>query len=95
MPLIYGGNLQSCNQRELYQEGEGIGSFFSSIFSKLIPFAAKAAKTVAGSSLAREAGQALKNSAISGLTNVAADVIGGEKLCKNPFQIIYLMREKI
>ena len=78
-PSSTGGSMRHVRQRELYQEGEGIGSFFSSIFKKLIPFATKAAKTVAGSSLAKETGKALKDSAISGLTNMAADVIGGNK----------------
>lgn len=78
-PSFTGGGLHHARQRELYQEGEGIGSFFSSIFRKLLPFATKAAKTVAGSSLAKETTKALKESAISGLTNVASDVIGGQK----------------
>ena len=78
-PSSTGGSMRHARPRELYQEGEGIGSFFSSIFRKLIPFATKAAKTVAGSSLVKETGKALKESAISGLTNVAADVIGGNK----------------
>ena len=78
-PSSTGGAINHARQRELYQVGEGIGSFFSSIFRKLIPFATKAAKTVAGSSLAKETGKALKESAITGLTNVAADVIGGDK----------------
>ena len=78
-PSNTGGSMRHVRQRELYQEGEGIGSFFSSIFRKLIPFATKAAKTVAGSSLAKETGKALKETAISGITNVAADVIGGNK----------------
>ena len=78
-PSSTGGAINHARQRELYQEREGIGSFLSSIFRKLIPFATKAAKTVAGSSLAKETGKALKESAITGLTNVAADVIGGDK----------------
>ena len=78
-PSSTGGAINHARQRELYQVGEGIGSFFSSIFRKLIPFATKAAKTVAGSSLAKETGKALKERAITGLTNVAADVIGGDK----------------
>lgn len=78
-PSNTGGSIRHVRQRELYQEGEGIGSFFSSIFKKLIPFATKAAKTVAGSSLAKETGKALKDTTISGLTNMAADVIGGNK----------------
>jgi len=71
--------MRHVRQRELYQEGEGIGSFFSSIFKKLMPIATKAVKTVAGSSLAKETGKALKDTAVSGLTNMAADVIGGNK----------------
>ena len=78
-PSNTGGSMRHVRQRELYQEGEGIGSFFSSIFKKLMPFATKAVKTVAGSSLAKETGKALKDTAVSGLTNMAADVIGGNK----------------
>ena len=78
-PSNTGGSMRHVRQRELYQEGEGIGSFFSSIFRKLIPFATKAVKTVAGSSLAKETGKVLKDTAISGLTDMAADVIGGKK----------------
>ena len=84
-PSFTGGRINHARQREVYQEGEGIGSFFSSIFKKLIPFATKAAKTVAGSSLAQETGKALKESAISGLTNVAADLIGGQKNLNESF----------
>ena len=78
-PSNTGGSMRHVSQRELYQEGEGIGSFFSSIFRKLMPFATKAVKTVAGSSIAKETAQAVKDSAISGLTNMASDVIGGNK----------------
>ena len=78
-PSSTGVSMRHVRQRELYQEGEGIGSFFSSIFKKLMPFATKAVKTVAGSSLAKETGKALKDTAVSGLTNMAADVIGGNK----------------
>ena len=78
-PSNTGGSMRHVRQRELYQEGEGIGSFFSSIFRKLIPFAAKAAKTVAGSSLVKETGKAVRDTALSGLTDMAADVIGGKK----------------
>ena len=78
-PSSTGGRINHAGQRDVYQEGEGIGSFFSSIFRKLIPFVTKTAKTVAGSSLVKGAGQALQDSAVSGLTNVAADLIGGKK----------------
>ena len=78
-PSSTGGRINHAGQRDVYQEGEGIGSFFSSIFRKLIPFVTKTAKTVAGSSIVKGAGQALQDSAVSGLTNVAADLIGGKK----------------
>ena len=78
-PSSTGGRINHAGQRDVYQEGEGIGSFFSSIFRKLIPFVTKTAKTVAGSSLVKGTGQALQDSAVSGLTNVAADLIGGKK----------------
>ena len=81
-PSSTGGRINHAGQRDVYQEGEGIGSFFSSIFRKLIPFVTKTAKTVAGSSLVKGAGQALQDSAVSGLTNVAADLIGGNKNLK-------------
>merc|ERR1712051_982735 len=44
-----------------------------------MPFATKAVKTVGGSSIAKETAQAVRDSTISGLTNMAADVIGGNK----------------
>ena len=78
-PSSTGGRINHAGQRDVYQEGEGIGSFFSSIFRKLIPFVTKTAKTVAGSSIVKGAGQALQDSAVTGLTNVAADLIGGKK----------------
>ena len=78
-PSSTGGRINHAGQRDVYQEGEGIGSFFSSIFRKLIPFVTKTAKNVAGSSLVKGTGQALQDSAVSGLTNVAADLIGGKK----------------
>jgi hypothetical protein len=78
-PSSTGGTLNDARQRQLYQEGEGFGSILSSIFRKIVPFAKKAVKTIAGSSIVKDTGKALKESAITGLTGVAADVIGGDK----------------
>ena len=78
-PSSTGGTFNDVGRRQIYQEGEGIGSFFSSIFRNIVPFATKAVKKIASSSLAKETGKALKERAITGLTNVAADVIGGDK----------------
>ena len=54
-------------------------AFFSSILRNIVPFATKAVKKIASSSLAKETGKALKEIAISGFTNVAADVISGDR----------------
>ncbi len=78
-PSSTGGTLNDARQRQLYQEGEGFGSILSSIFRKIVPFAKKAVKTIAGSSIVKDTGKALKESAITGLTGVAVDVIGGDK----------------
>ena len=78
-PSSTGGTFNDVRRRQIYQEGEGIGSIFSSIFRNIIPFATKAVKKIASSSLAKETGKALKESAISGLTNVVADVISGDR----------------
>ena len=78
-PSSTGGTFNDVRRRQIYQEGEGIGSFFSSIFRNIVPFATKAVKKIASSSLAKETGKALKEIAISGFTNVAADVISGDR----------------
>ena len=43
-PSSTGGTFSDARQRELYQEGEGLGSILSSIFRKVVPFATKAVK---------------------------------------------------
>ena len=84
-PSSTGGTFSDARQRELYQEGEGLGSILSSIFRKVVPFATKAVKEIAGSSIVKDTGKALTESAITGLTNVAADVIGGNRTLKESF----------
>ena len=84
-PSSTGGTFSNARQRQLYQEGEGLGSLLSSIFRKVIPFATKAVKKIAGSSFVKDTGKALTESAITGLTNVAADVIGGDKTLEESF----------
>ena len=61
-PSSIGGTFNDVGRRQIYQEGEGIGSFFSSIFRNTVPFATKAVKKIASSGLARETGKALKES---------------------------------
>ena len=78
-PSSTGGTFSDVRQRQLYQEGEGLGSILSSIFRKIVPFATKAVKKIAGSDIVKDTGKALTESAITGLTNVAADVIGGDR----------------
>ena len=85
-PSSTGGAFSDARQRQLYQEGEGIGSILSSIFRKIVPFATKAVKKIAGSSIVKDTGKALTESAITGLTNVAADVIGGGRTLEESFQ---------
>ena len=78
-PSSSGGSLARSYDRELYMKGEGIGSFFSSIFRKLIPAASKTIKKIAGSSIVRDTGKQLLDSGVNAAVNVAADAIGGDK----------------
>ena len=84
-PSSTGGAFSDARQRQLYQEGEGLGSILSSIFRNVAPLATKAVKKIAGSSIVKDTGKALTESAITGLTNVAADVIGGDKTLEESF----------
>ena len=84
-PSATGGRFSDARERQLYQQGEGFGSFISSIFKKIIPAASKIVKKVAGSQIIKDTGKQLADSAITGLTNVAADVIGGDKTLKESF----------
>ena len=47
--------------------------------------AAKTVKNIAGSKIAKNAGRQLADSAITGLTNVASDVIAGDKTLNESF----------
>ena len=84
-PSSTGGTFNDARQRQLYQEGEGLGSILSSIFRKVAPLATRAVKKIAGSSIVKDAGKALTESAITGLTNVAADVFGGDRTLEESF----------
>ena len=78
-PSASGGALSDADERELYMTGEGLGSFFSSIFKKILPAAANVAKKVAGSKVLRETGKQLLDSGVNAATNVAIDAISGQK----------------
>ena len=84
-PSATGGTSADARERLLYQQGEGLGSFVTSIFKKIIPMAAKTVKNIAGSKIAKNAGRQLADSAITGLTNVASDVIAGDKTLNESF----------
>ena len=84
-PSGTGGTVNDIRERQLYQHGEGIGSFFSSLFSKVLPVAARTARKIAGRKIVRDTGKQLADSAVTGLANVAADAIGGNKTIKESF----------
>ena len=71
----------------VYQRGEGIGSFFSNIFKKIIPFASKAVKKIAptvkkiaSSDIVKDTTHQLAKHGMGGTADAIADVIEG----KNP-----------
>ena len=85
-PSATGGTWADTDDRRLYMSGEGLGSFFGSLFRKIVPLASKAAKTIlpaakkiAGSKIVRETGQQLLDSGVDAIANVAANAISGEK----------------
>ena len=78
-PSNVGGTLADSRERQLYMTGEGLGSFFGSLFRKIIPAATKTIKKIAGSKIVKDTGKQLLNSGVDALTNVAADAISGEK----------------
>ena len=84
-PSSIGGRFSDSRERQLYQQGEGFGSFISSIFKKIIPAAAKTVKKIAGSRIVKDTSKQLADSAITGLTNVASDVIAGDKTLGESF----------
>ena len=61
----------------VYQRGEGLGSFFSNIFSKIAPFAKTAIKKIATSDLTKTASKQLAKHGTTAAANIAADVISG------------------
>ena len=78
-PSAIGGTINDIREHQIYQHGEGIGSFFSSLFRKFLPAAAKTVKKIASSDIVKDTGKQLVDSAITGLTNIAADAIAGKK----------------
>ena len=63
----------------LFMRGEGLGSFFGSIFRRIAPLATKAVKKVASSKILREAGKQVLDTGVSAAANVAANAISGDK----------------
>ena len=85
-PSSTGGTWADTDNRRLYMTGEGLGSFFGSLFRKIAPMASKAvknilpaAKKIAGSKIVRETGKQLLDSGVDAMANVAANAISGEK----------------
>ena len=56
-PSATGGSMNDAGERQLYQHGEGIGSIFSSLFSKFLPAAARTVKNIAQSKIVRDTGK--------------------------------------
>lgn len=86
-PSATGGTwADTQGSRKLYMTGEGLGSFFSSIFRKIVPLASKAvkkvmpvAKKIASSNIVQETGRQLLDSGVDAMTNVAVNAISGDK----------------
>ena len=74
-PSATGGSMNDAGERQLYQHGEGIGSIFSSLFSKFLPAAARTVKNIAQSKIVRDTGKQILDSTITGLTNATANAI--------------------
>ena len=81
-PSATGGSMNDAGERQLYQHGEGIGSIFSSLFSKFLPAAARTVKNIAQSKILRDTGKQILDSTITGLTNATANAISGDKTVK-------------
>ena len=81
-PSATGGSMNDAGERQLYQHGEGIGSIFSSLFSKFLPAAARTVKNIAQSKIVRDTGKQILDSTITGLTNATANAISGDKTVK-------------
>ena len=78
-PSSTGGMLADARERQLYMRGEGLGSFFGSLFRRIIPAATRTIKSIANSKIVRDTGKQLIDSGINAATNVAVDAISGEK----------------
>ena len=81
-PSATGGSMNDAGERQLYQHGEGIGSIFSSLFSKFLPAAARTVKNIAQSKIVRDTGKQILDSTITGLTNATANAISWDKTVK-------------
>ena len=81
-PSATGGSMNDAGERQLYQHGEGIGSIFSSLFSKFLPAAARTVKNIAQSKIVQDTGKQILDSTITGLTNATANAISGDKTVK-------------
>ena len=81
-PYATGGSMNDAGERQLYQHGEGIGSIFSSLFSKFLPAAARTVKNIAQSKIVQDTGKQILDSTITGLTNATANAISGDKTVK-------------
>lgn len=81
-PSTTGGSMNDAGERQLYKHGEGIGSIFSSLFSKFLPAAAKTVKNIAQSKILRDTGKQILDSTITGLTNATANAISWDKTVK-------------
>ena len=61
----------------VYQRGEGVGSFFSNLFTKIKPLAKTVINKVANSDLTKEAGKQLTKHGTAAIANATADIIQG------------------
>lgn len=78
-PSSTGGSWADARQDQLYMRGEGLGSFFGSMFRKIVPVATKTFKKIAGSKFVQDSGKQLLDGGMNALANVAADAISGDK----------------
>lgn len=70
-----------------YQKGQGIGSFFSGLFKKLIPMAA--------SFFQSPTGQKIKDVAVSTVSNIATDVFKGKNIKNSAKENLINAKDKI
>ena len=72
-----GKSAFSHSSTPVYQKGEGLASFFSSLFRKALPFLTKTVKKVASSNVVKDIGKNLSKHGSEAAVNIAADLIGG------------------